>query len=103
MAGHMAGTPEPIDPWLAEEYLDLTRLAQMRVSEAAGLPVDPLAEVLLVDRAGWAEHHLRSFRYTAEPLTEMFAAAPDSGPLSAMLKPLGPALLGMQMGGVVGR
>lgn len=102
MAGHIAGTPEPIDPWLAEEYLDLTRLAQMRVSEAAGLPVDPLAEVLLVDRAGWAEHHLRSFRYTAEPLTEMFAAAPDSGPLSAMLKPLGPALLGMQMGGVVG-
>ena len=102
MAGHMAGKPEPIDPWLAEEYLDLIRLAQMRVSEAAGLPVDPMAEVLLVDRAGWAEHHLRSFGYTVEPLTELLAAAPGSGPLGSLLKPLGPALLGMQLGGAVG-
>lgn len=102
MAGHMAGTPEPIDPWLAEEYLDLIRLAQMRVSETAGLTADPMAEVLLVDRAGWAEHHLRSFRYTVEPLAELLAAAPGAGPLGALLKPLGPALLGMQIGGAVG-
>ena len=102
MAGHMAGEPEPIDPWLAEEYLDLTRLAQMRVSEASALSVDPMSKVLLVDRAGWAEHHLRSFRYTVEPLTELLAAAPGSGPMGSLLKPLGPALLGMQMGGAVG-
>ena len=102
LAGHLSGPSEPIDPWLAEEYLDLTRLAQMRVPEATGLAADPMSKILLVDRAGWAEHHLRSFRYMVDPLAEVLAASPGSGVLGAALKPLGPALLGIQMGGTVG-
>ena len=61
-----------------------------------------MTRTILVDRAGWADHHLRSFRYLVEPLAAKLATAPGSGPLDAILKPLGPALLGMQMGAMVG-
>ena len=91
VAGHLSGPTEPIDPWLAEEYLDLTRLAQLRIPETTGLPSDPMTRTILVDRAGWADHHLRSFRYLVEPLAAKLATAPGSGPLDAILKPLGPA------------
>ena len=102
LADHLSGSPQPIDPWLAEEYLDLTRLAQLQIPEATGLPSDPMTKAILVDRAGWTDHHLRSFRYLVEPLAAKLAAAPGAGPLDAILKPLGPALLGMQMGAMVG-
>ena len=102
LADHLSGSPEPIDPWLAEEYLELTRFAQLQLPEATGLQADPMTEAILVDRTGWANHNLRSFRYLVEPLAAKLTAAPSSGPLDAVLKPLGPALLGMQMGAMVG-
>ena len=102
LADHLSGSPEPIDPWLAEEYLELTRFAQLQIPKATGLPSDPMIKPIIVDRSGWAEHNLRSFRYVVEPLAFKFTAAPGSSPLDALLKPLGPALLGMQMGAMVG-
>ena len=102
VADQLCGPPEPIDPWLADEYLDLTGLAQMKISEATGLQSYPVPETLLVDRPGWVRNHLRSFRYVVEPMADKLAAAPDGGPLGSMLKPLGPALLGIQMGAMVG-
>ena len=102
VAGHLSGPLVPIDPWLAEEYLDLTRLAQLKIPAATGLRSDPMIKTILVDRAGWADHHLRSFRYLVDPLAAKFTAIPGAGPLDAILKPLGPALLGMQMGAMVG-
>ena len=102
LAGHLSGPVEPIDPWLADEYLELARFAQMHVPRATGIPSDPTTDVVLVDRRGWAERNLRSFSYLAEPLAAELDTAPGAGPLDSILKPLGPALLGMQMGAMVG-
>lgn len=102
LADHLSNPPQPLDPWLAEEYLELARFAQVRLTEATGIHSDPMTETTLVDRNGWARHNLRSFSYVVEPLAAKLAASPGSGPLDAVLKPLGPALLGMQMGAMVG-
>ena len=102
LADHLSGPPEPLDPWLAEEYLELARYARLRLTEATGVRSDPMAEAMLLDRKGWARHNLRSFWYIVEPLAAKLAGSAGSGPLDAVLKPLGPALLGMQMGAMVG-
>ena len=76
LAHHLTGSPQPIDPWLAEEYLELTRLAQLQMADTAGLTSDPMAKAILVDRTGWTDQHLRSFRYVLEPLAARLSAAP---------------------------
>jgi len=102
IAGHMSGGRQPIDPWVAEEYIDLTRLAQMRVGAATGLDAGPLVDTIPLDRAEWSSRNLQSFRYLVEPIAAKLADAPSAGPIDAVLKPLGPALVGMQMGVMVG-
>ena len=101
LAGHVSGAAEPIDPWLADEYLDLARLAQLRVPEATGLGTDPTFEPVLVGRTEWAQLHLRSFRYLVDPMADRLAGS-GAGPLDGLLKPLGPVLLGMNAGALVG-
>ena len=102
LADHLSGPPEPLDPWLAEEYLELARFARLRLPQATGVDADPMIETILVDRKGWSQHNLRSFSYIVEPLSAKLAGSAGSGPLDAVLKPLGPALLGMQVGAMVG-
>lgn len=102
LADHLSGPPEPLDPWLAEEYLELSRYARLRLTQATGVATDPMTEAILVDRKGWTEHNLRSFSYIVDSLGARLAGAAGPGPLDAMLKPLGPALIGMQMGAMVG-
>jgi len=102
IVGHMTGSRQPIDPWLAEEYLELTRLAQLRISEHSGLVTGPLFDTLPLDRAEWAARNLKSFRYLVEPMAEKLATAPTGSGIEEMLRPLAPALLGMQMGAMVG-
>lgn len=102
LADHLAGPPEPLDPWLAEEYLELARYARLRFTQATGVPSDPMADAVLVDRKGWTQHNLQSFSYIAEPLAAKLAGSAGPGPLDAVLRQLGPALLGMQVGAMVG-
>ena len=102
LADHLSGPPDPLDPWLADEYRELARYARLRLTEATGVASETMTEAILVDRRGWAEHNLRSFSYIVEPLSAKLAGSAGSGPLDAVLKPLGPALLGMQMGAMVG-
>lgn len=102
IADHLTGGRQPIDPWLAEEYLELSRLAQMRIGEATTLPAGPIVDTIPLDRAEWASRNLRSFRYLVEPIAQKLADAPSAGAIDAVLKPLAPALLGMQMGVMVG-
>ncbi|MDH3260889.1 MAG: zinc-dependent metalloprotease [Acidimicrobiia bacterium] len=99
---HLAGEPEPIEPWLAEEYRDLTRLAQMKVAEATSLDLGNAIDAIPVDRAAWAASNLESFRYLVEPLAEKLSASGGGGPLEGMMVPLGPAILGAQMGIMIG-
>jgi putative hydrolase len=102
VAHHLTGEPEPIDPWLADEYQQLTRLAQLQIAEATPLEVRSALSGSPVDRVTWATQNLRSFRYLVEPLAEKLDTSAGTGPLDAILRPLGPALLGMQMGVMVG-
>jgi len=99
---HLAGPAEPIEPWLAEEYRDLTRLAQMRIDEVTSLDLGEAIDAIPVDRAAWATRNLESFRYLVEPLAEKMAATGTGGPLEGMMVPLGPAILGAQMGIMIG-
>ncbi len=103
VAKQLTGPAEPIDPWLAEEYQELTRLAQLRVAESTNLPIPEAIAANPIDRAGWAQANLRSLRYLVEPLAAKLAdQGGEMGPLDAVLRPLVPALLGMQMGVMVG-
>lgn len=94
----IAGVAEPIDPWLDEEYRDLAATAARMVDLSS--PLDPSlgdAEARIVDRRGWASANIESLSYLAEPLADKLAS--DAG---SPLQPLGPALLGMQMGATIG-
>lgn len=98
LVSHLAGSREPVEPWLAEEYQELSRLAQLQI--AGQTPLDPATgtDVIPTDRRGWADTHLESFRYLVEPIAPKFTEGAMAGPLA----PLGPALLGLQMGIMIG-
>lgn len=94
----IAGAAEPIDPWLDEEYRDLAATAARMVD--LNSPLDPSlgeTEARILDRRGWATTNIESLSYLAEPLADKLAS--DAG---SPLQPLGPALLGMQMGATIG-
>ncbi|MFQ5967884.1 MAG: zinc-dependent metalloprotease [Acidimicrobiia bacterium] len=103
-AKSIAGEADPVDPWLAEEYQELTRVAQMTISDAAPLPVLS-RDAVPVDRRGWALENIRGFRYLVEPLAskmEMGDVGEGADALEAILRPMAPALLGLQVGVLVG-
>lgn len=100
IAESSAGQAEPIEPWLVEEYRELVAMAINRVD--ALTPLDPAlagAEIRVVDRREWASTHPEALQHLAEPLAEKLKAGAD---LPEMLRPLGPALVGLQIGGLVG-
>ncbi len=103
MATSIAGPASPVDPGLAAEYRELARAAQLQVAALPGLGAgSDVPAVEVVDRRAWAEANLQGFRYLIEPIAAGISDVPDAGPLDAILKPLAPALLGMQMGTMVG-
>ncbi len=102
VAGSLAGPAQAISPGVAAEFESLTRTAQLHLGQVAWIDLGgTMPEVQVVDRAGWTAANLRSFSYLIDPIAEGFGGG-DAGPLAAILKPLGPALLGMQMGSMVG-
>ncbi len=100
MARHLAGEREPVEPWAAEEFRELTRLAEFRLEQVAPFPVVPAPDVLPVDGPTWALESLEGLAYLADSLSGMADVA--TGPTAAILGPLGPALAGMQLGSLVG-
>jgi len=110
----LAGTAEPIEPAVAEEYMELGHAAELRVSSVTDLPSPTTGELNPTDRATWAAENQQSFRILVEPLSEKLSNLTDAegipglpesmGPMDmgAMLAPLGPALLGVQAGTMVG-
>ena len=95
-----AGPTEPIEPWLDEEYRDLAATAVRYVDAASPLdPVSAAGPVRVLDRRSWASAQTDALAYLAEPLAAKLMGA---GPLPEMLQPLGPALIGLQIGGMVG-
>jgi len=107
----LAGQAEPVDPTVAEEYRELAHVAEVKISLATSLPSPPPGELNPTDRATWAAENQQSFRILVEPLAEKFSSLTgDSGlagigeasGMEAMLAPLGPALLWIQAGTMVG-
>jgi putative hydrolase len=101
IAESTAGPAEPVDPWLAEEYEELSHTAALMIGGASELDPAAIQEPLrAVDRRTWAGSVVEGYGYLAEPLAE--GLSPTGGPFEAMLQPLGPALVGMQVGTMVG-
>ncbi len=100
IAASAAGTPEPVDPWLEEEYRDLSATA-VRFIDAAS-PLDAVAAAAtprILDRRSWAAGAADGLAYMAEPLAGKLSGA---GGAPEMLQMLAPALIGLQIGGMMG-
>ena len=105
VSGSLVGAREPIDPGLAEEYQELGLAAQLRLDAVAVFDVSGSRLPDPLDRVAWADENQQSFRYLIEPLAGKLT--PDTGmgeamPMAGMLAPMGPAILGMQAGTMVG-
>jgi len=103
VAESSAGDPEPVDPWIAEEYQELAHTAALRVSGAS--PLDPssaLSVIRVTDGRTWASESVRGYAFLGEPLAERLAGHEASGPLGPLMSQLWPALLGMQIGTMTG-
>jgi putative hydrolase len=101
VARHLTGERQPVDPWAAEEFRELTRLAEYRLEQVTPFAVAPATDVLPLDGREWADRNIEAFGYLVEPFGQMVDTA-GAGPAAEMLKPLGPALAGMQLGTLVG-
>ncbi len=105
---NLAGKPEPIEPSLAEEYLELGHAAELRVQASTSLPAPSPGDLNPTDRSTWAADNQQTFRALVEPLsgklTEGFGdlGGEGLGPMGSMLEPMGPAILGLQAGTMVG-
>lgn len=96
----ITGAAEPVDPHLAEEYQELGRAAALRLAPHLDVPE---AGIHPIDVTGWAEANAQSWRFLAEPLSDKMGGAPSGDdPMGNILAQMGPAILGMQMGSMVG-
>lgn len=99
IAESLAGSPEPIEPGLVEEYRELAETAARLVDRATPLDAGGASITVAVhDRRGWAATNVESLGYLAEPIGEQLSVGGEASPLAL----LGPALLGMQVGSIVG-
>lgn len=99
VARHLAGDPVPVEPWAAEEFRELGRLAEYRVEQVAPFRLVPATDVLPLDARSWAERNLESFGSLVEPFASSVAT---EGPAAPLMAQLAPALIGLQVGSLVG-
>lgn len=98
---HLTGERVPVDPWAAEEFRELARLAEFQAEQHTPFPVQPAPDVLPVDAREWADRNLEGMRYLAEPFSNIVDVG-ALGPAGAIMGQLGPAMIGMQLGTLVG-
>lgn len=96
VAGSLTGEPEPVDPWLADEYAELGNLALLQTATIDLLPDLGAGRIDPVDRATWVTDNLRAFDYLTEPLGARM------GEQAQMLGPFAGSLVGLQVGSLVG-
>lgn len=99
VARHLAGERQPIEPWAAEEFRELGRLAEYRLEDHAPFRIQPAKDVLPVDPRTWAEKNLESYGTLVEPFA---ASVGGEGPAAPLLSQMGPAIVGLQAGSLVG-
>ena len=98
VARHLSGERQPVEPWAAEEFRELARLSEYRLEELAPFPVRAAIDVLPLDPRSWAEKNLELYGSLVEP----FAASMGGGDLAPMMAQLAPAMIGLQVGSLVG-
>ncbi|MFH2073705.1 MAG: zinc-dependent metalloprotease [Actinomycetota bacterium] len=105
IAESIAGAADPVDPWIAEEYEELGRTAVMLIGRSGADDPTPAPPLTVIDPRGWAAASIEGYAYLAEPLAAKFSGgggmAPGMG-IEAILGQLGPALVGLQVGSLVG-
>ncbi|HSO49615.1 MAG TPA: zinc-dependent metalloprotease [Acidimicrobiia bacterium] len=99
VARHLSGEPEPVEPWAAEEFRELARLAEYRIEQIAPFRVIPASDVIAVDARGWTDRNLETFGSLVEPFASSVAA---DGPAAPLMAQLSPAIIGLQVGSLVG-
>ncbi|MGH8913524.1 MAG: zinc-dependent metalloprotease [Acidimicrobiia bacterium] len=99
VARHLSGEPEPVEPWAAEEFRELARLAEYRIEQIAPFRVVPAPDVIPVDSRGWIERNLETYGSLVEPFASSVAA---DGPAAPLMAQLSPAIIGLQVGSLVG-
>ncbi len=99
VARHLSGERQPVEPQAAEEFRDLTRLAEYRLEQIAPFRVDQAADVLPIDPRSWAEKNLESYGSLVEPFGASLGGDSPGAPLLAQM---GPAIVGLQAGSLVG-
>ena len=103
LTSSIAGPSEPIEPDLAEEYQELGLAAQLRLAQHTPLDIPGQRLPEPIDRAGWATRNQESFAYLLEPLSGKLGGMGGAmGPMGAFAGSMGPAILGMQAGTMVG-
>ena len=109
--GVVEANPDPIERIRLEQ---LSRVAELRVSDATGLPVSASGSavtVVPVTRGEWARRTLDAYRPYLEHLASSLAAGagddevasdPTAQLLGGIFTMIGPMILGMQSGAMVG-
>ncbi len=93
VARHLVGDREAVDPWSADQIVELSHFSQARLEPEVPFPLAPPPDVVVLDSRQWVDRVLESFGYLAEAIADS-AAVPVPG--------MGAALAGMQVGTVVG-
>ena len=99
VARHLAGEQQPIEPWAAEEFRELARLAEYRLEQVAPFRSNPAPDVLPTDARGWVDRSLESYGPLVEPFANSVVA---EGPVAPLMAQLTPAIVGLQVGSLVG-
>jgi putative hydrolase len=99
VAKHLSGERQPVEPWAAEEYRELARLAEYRIEQIAPFRIVSASDVLPVDSRTWAEKNLETYGSLVEPFA---ASISGEGPAAPLFAQMGPALVGLQAGSLVG-
>jgi len=105
IAESVAGGADPVDPWVAEEYEELGRTAVMLIGRSGAADPTPVPTLTVIDPRGWASANIEGYAYVAEPLAAKLSGeggmAQGMG-IEAIFGQLGPALVGLQVGSLVG-
>lgn len=117
LAVAVAASEEPaqrVAPGVEKEWREASRVAELWLAEATGLPAPPhLADVHVLTAPGWAEHATSALRELVDPLAARVSRAVSEQPLpgaeegegaalAQALRQMAPLFLGIQAGIVIG-
>ncbi len=99
VARHLAGDRQPVEPWAAEEFRELARLAEYRLEEVSPFRAKAASDVLPLDARTWAEKNLEAYGSLVEPFA---ASMGDDTAAAALMAQMAPVVVGLQVGSLVG-